>query len=138
MVWGESSSILSVVFKMSSGSSEIGAAGGAISGAVGGAVGGATVGSAVGSGDLSRRPPQSLWPPRSAMMRLLFPAAAAVTEMSQRQPLPVQHLVLFCQKCQAHIIKMGRGLGLDHRLLSGSLPLTHNAQHSTSKFMNNL
>ena len=33
---------------------------------------------------------------------------------------------------------MGHGLGLDHRLLSGSLPLTHNAQHSTSKFMNNL
>ena len=58
---------------MSSGSSEIGA----VSGAVGGAVGGAIVGSAVGSGDLKRRPPQSLWPPRSAMMRLFFPAAAA-------------------------------------------------------------
>ena len=77
MVWGESSSILSVVFKISSGSSEIGAAGGAVSGAMGGAVGGATVGSAVGSGNLRRRPPQSLWPPRSAMVRLLFPAAAA-------------------------------------------------------------
>ena len=53
---------------MSSSSSEIGA--------VGGAVGGAIVDSAVGSGDLRRRPPQSLWPPRSAMMCLFFPAAA--------------------------------------------------------------
>ena len=44
---------------MSSGSSEIGAAGGAVSGAVGGAmggaVGGAIVGSAVGSGDLRQQ-----------------------------------------------------------------------------------
>ena len=94
---------------MSSGSSEIGAAVGAVSGAVGGAVGGAIVGSAVGSGDLRRRPPQSLWPPRSATMHLFSSCccrAAAHTEMSQRQPLSVQHLVLFCQKCQAHIIKM--------------------------------